>query len=76
MIKKMALRFLLGRGIGRLQELLSKSLRHGLTTGGGALVAGGHMAQDDLTTVIGGAAVALGAVLSYARTYLSERLGN
>jgi hypothetical protein len=69
MIKKMALRFLLGRGIGRLPELLSKSLRHGFTTGGGALVAGDH-------TVIGGAAVALGAVLSYARTYLSERLGN
>lgn len=70
MLKK----FLLGRGINKAQEIVSKFIRHGLTTGGGALVAGGYATDGDVTTAAGAIATLLGVFWSVARAYLSEKV--
>jgi len=74
-MKKALAKFLLGRGIGKLQESLSKAVRHGLTTYGGALIMQGHLMQDDLATLQGAGAVVVGAALSITRTFLASKVG-
>ncbi len=73
-MKTMALRFLLGRGIGPLQEIISKAVRHGLTTFGGFLTANGLATGDDMATLQGAGVVLVGIVLSVMRTFLSDRI--
>ena len=70
----MALKFLLGRGIGPLQEIISKSVRHGLTTFGGYLSANGLATGDDIATLQGAGVVLVGIALSVARTFLSSKI--
>lgn len=64
--------FLLGRGLSKAQELVSKAVRHGLTTAGGALVANGYATGDDIATLQGAAVVAVGIGMSIARTFLAK----
>jgi hypothetical protein len=72
--KKAIAKFLLGRGIGRLQEVVSKAIRHGSTTIGGALVADGLTTSNDVTTAAGALVTLAGFGLSIARTWLAERV--
>ena len=73
MLKAMILNFLLSRGINALQELLAKSVRHGVTTLGGALVAKGLMVSPtDQDTLVGAGLIIVGFALSYVRTYFAK----
>ena len=71
-MKALLINFLLGRGISKLQEILSKGVRHGATTGGGFLVAEGLASGDDVTTAAGAVTTLVGVGLSIARTFLSR----
>jgi hypothetical protein len=71
-MKILIINFLLGRGINKLLEILSKSVRHGLTTYGGFLIADGHATADEFSMLQGGAVVAVGAALSIARTFIGK----
>jgi hypothetical protein len=73
-MKGMIAKFFLGRGIGKVSEVLSKTVRHALTTWGGWLMANGHITADDMAIVQGGAIAAVGALLSVIRTYISARM--
>jgi hypothetical protein len=71
----MLAKFLLGRGIGKAQELVSKAVRHGLTTVGGAHGFQGLVSGDDMQTLQGAAAIAVGVAFSFARTFLASKVG-
>lgn len=67
-------RFLFGRGIDKMQEFLSKALRHGMTTGGGVLVTLGYADSSDVTTAVGAAMTLLGFAVSVIRSYIDQRV--
>lgn len=73
-MKKLVLKFLLGRGVGVLQEVLSKAVRHGLTVYGGYLAGAGYIESGDLVTLESAAVILIGLGLSVARTFLSSRV--
>jgi hypothetical protein len=73
-MKTAALKFLFARGIGPIQEIISKAVRHGLTTFGGYLSAQGLATGDDIATLQGAAVVLVGIALSVARTFVSKFL--
>ena len=74
-MKTLLLRFLLGRGVGKLQETLSKSVRHGVTALGGALVAKGLTSADDVEALSGAAVIVASVALSIGRALLGEYIG-
>lgn len=71
-MSKMVLKFLLGRGVGKVQEVLSKGVRHAFTTYGGALVGQGLITSDDMGTLQGAGVILVGVALSLARTFLAK----
>ena len=73
-MKKAIANFLLGRGIGKLQEIVSKGVRHGLTIWGGWAAAHGYLATGDLVTLESASTILVGVGLSIARTFLAAKL--
>lgn len=74
MLKAFAIKFLLGRGIDALTELAAKTVRHSMTTAGGAMMAHGIASSDQVSALTGGAVALVGIGLSYLRTFLSKRV--
>ena len=66
-------KFLFARGIGPIQEIISKAVRHGLTTFGGYLSAQGLATGDDIATLQGAGVVLVGIALSIARTFFASK---
>lgn len=64
MLKK----FLFGRGVSKLQELVGKGVRHLLTFYGGTL-----FAADDVSVIAAAAVTLVGALASAARTFIDDR---
>jgi hypothetical protein len=73
-MNNVAARFLLGRGFGKVQELVSKFVRHGLTTVGGYLVGQGAITADESGQFQGAAVIVVGVLLSAARTFLADKV--
>lgn len=72
-MKRIILRFLLARGIGRVQEIVSKAIRHGATTLGGALIGAEYASTGDVQSIEGALLTLSGIGLSVARTYLADK---
>ena len=47
-----------------LMDMILGLVRHGMTTGGGVLVANGTMTQDNMTAIVGGVLALVGVALS------------
>jgi hypothetical protein len=75
-VKTLILKFLLGRGIGKLQEIVSKMIRHGATTAGGYLVGVEYASTGDIASAEGALLTLAGLGLSVARSYASAQLGS
>lgn len=73
-MNNIVLKFLLGRGVGKLTESLSKIVRHAVTTYGGVLVAQGHASQDDLTTLAGAGTILVSVAVSVARALIAKKI--
>jgi hypothetical protein len=73
-MNKVVAKFLLGRGIGKAQELISKAVRHGLTTYGGFLAGQGYLQSGDIVTLESASVIVIGAALSFARTFLASKI--
>lgn len=74
MMKDMLLKFLFKRGVGQLQEWLSKGIRHGATMYGGMLMQSGYATADEVELLTGGAVALAGVLLSVARIYMQKKL--
>ena len=73
-MKAMILKFLLGRGLSKGSEVISKLVRHGMGWFGGVLAGYNVATTDQLLTVENGA-LALGAIAwSLARAFLEPKL--
>lgn len=72
--QKLLVNVLLKRGAGQLEEWIGKSVRHGLTTSGGALVGQGLITGSELDTLAGAGAILAGLLLSLARIYVQKHL--
>lgn len=73
-MKKALVRFLLGRGTGKLGVVLSKLVRHGLSAVGGASVFSGMLTDSDMATLQGAGAIVVSVALSAAREVLAPRV--
>lgn len=72
MLKAMVIRFLLGRGVNKLQELAAKGLRHGVGAAGGALIGYGLATHDQVNALQGVAGVVAAIAASAVRTFLAK----
>lgn len=71
-MKALLVKFLLGRGMGKVSELASKAVRHGLGVAGGWLMAHEYATTDQLVTLEGGALALTAIGLSVARTFVAK----
>lgn len=72
-MKTLLLKFILGRGLNKLQELTSKWVRHGIGAAGGAVWMQDHINSDQLLSLEGGALVLVSVVWSMLRAFLDEQ---
>ncbi len=73
-MKKAVLKFLFSRQVGKLQDTLSKAVRNSVTALGGVLVGQGLATPENIDTLQGAAVVVVGILLSFARTFVADRL--
>ncbi len=66
--------FLISRGVAKGPEIVSKLVRHGMTSVGGYLVAHSLASPDDVNTLTAGALVLGGIIWSVARTFLGSKV--
>lgn len=72
-LKKMAISFLLSRGVNAAQENIGKTLRGGVVALGAWTAAHGQtLSLDDQNTLVGAGLIVLGMVGSYARTWFAQ----
>ncbi len=75
MLKKLLFNVLLKRGASAVEEVIGKTVRHGMTTMGGALMADGLADANDVTLLTGGAIALVGIAISYIRIKVQGKLG-
>ena len=74
MLKNLLFNVLLKRGASAAEEMLGKSIRHGITTYGGVLMANGLADANDITALTGGAVAVGGVLLSFVRIWIQKKL--
>ena len=74
MLKGMLFNVLLKRGASAFEEMIGKSIRHGMTTYGGVLMSQGLADANDITALSGGAVALGGIVISIARIWIQKKL--
>lgn len=73
-MKKALLKFLFSRQVGKIQDVLSKAVRHGITGFGGFLAGqGAPLSDPDMTTLHGAGTVLLGVGLAVVRTFVAAK---
>lgn len=73
-MKKAIVRFLLGRGTGKLQVALNKLIRHAITAFGGISLWAGHVTDSDMATLQGAGAILVSVGVSVARELLAPKI--